>query len=88
MNLEVLNKSKEKKATEPLGEPLDGEPWRKKEKTVKLAAKSVKENISEPEAVQAMPSFAEITQLKEALASCTRQMEHMQKEFEARSQPS
>jgi len=32
-------------------------------------------------------SFTEIVQLKEALARCVQQMEQMQKEFAARSQP-
>jgi len=34
-----------------------------------------------------VPSFAEIVQLKVALASCAQQMEQMQKEFAVRNQP-
>jgi len=36
---------------------------------------------------EAMPTFAEVAQLKEALASCVQQTERMQKELVARNQP-
>jgi len=57
-------------------EPVEEEPSRKrKEKYGKLAIKSAKETTGECNAAQAMHSFAEIAQLKEALASCAQQME-------------
>jgi len=89
LNLEVLDKYKEtqKKATELREEPSDEEPRRRKEKPARLAVKSVNGSTSQSEAAQAMPTFAEVAQLKEALASCVQQMECMQKEFATRSQP-
>jgi len=80
------SKKTEKKAMEPREVPSDDEPGQKKEKTARLAAKSVKGSVNESETAQAVPTFTEVAQLKEALASCVQQMERMQKDFVARNQ--
>ena len=54
---------------------------------MKVAAKPAGESVDRNDSDQAVPGIAEISRLKEALASCTQQMERIQKEFAARNQP-
>jgi len=76
LNLEALDSSKEGKmrALEGRQEPVEEEP-RRREKCAKVAAKPAAESADGSVSAQAILSFADMSQLKEALASCTQQME-------------
>jgi len=58
------------RALEERREPVEEEPRKRKEKCAKVAAKPVAESGIENTSAWAMPSFVDIAQLKEALASC------------------
>ena len=88
LNLEALDKSREnyKKTLEPQEELSEDEPRRRKEKSSRLAVKSVETNSNQTELVQSQPALAKMDKLEEALTSCMQEMSKMRKEFGTKNQ--
>jgi len=88
MGLEALDQSKEthKKVWRPYDDPFEDEPRKKQENSSRMVVKSVE--ASTEDAISPESSEVTVTQLREALASCMKEMEEVRKEFvAARGQP-